>query len=59
MQVLLSGHITMGARVGAFENAWASWVGASHGVMTNSGSSALAVMMAALVETGRLAPATR
>ncbi len=55
VQVLLSGHITMGARVAAFENAWASWVGASHGVMTNSGSSALAVMLAALVQTGRLA----
>lgn len=51
---LLSGWVTMGPKVTAFERAWAAHVGVRHAVMVNSGSSALLVMLAALVETGRL-----
>lgn len=53
---LLDGRLTMGPRVRAFEEAWAEAVGAEHCVMVNSGSSALLVMMTALVATGRLSP---
>ncbi len=53
---LLDGWLTMGPRVFAFERAWADEVGARHAVMVNSGSSALLVMLTALIETGRLAP---
>lgn len=56
IDALLDGWVTMGRRVFAFEEAWADYVGARHAVMVNSGSSALLVMLAALVETGRLAP---
>lgn len=54
MDSLLSGWVTMGKKVTAFEHAWAEYVGTEHAVMVNSGSSALLVMLAALVETGRL-----
>jgi len=53
---LLSGWVTMGDKVRAFEERFADWVGADHAVMVNSGSSALLVMLSALVEQGRLAP---
>lgn len=53
---LLEGRLTMGARVRAFEEAWAAEVGTAHCVMVNSGSSALLVMLSALVATGRLEP---
>ncbi len=53
---LLEGRLTMGPRVRAFEDAWAQAVGAEHCVMVNSGSSALLVMLAALVGIGRLEP---
>ena len=53
---LLSGWVTMGAKVRAFEERFAAWVGAEHAVMVNSGSSALLVMLSALVEQGRLRP---
>ena len=46
----------MGAKVRAFEERFAAWVGAEHAVMVNSGSSALLVMLSALVEQGRLRP---
>jgi CDP-4-dehydro-6-deoxyglucose reductase, E1 len=52
---LLSGWVTMGKKVAAFEAAWAEYVGVKHAVMVNSGSSALLVMLAALRETERLA----
>lgn len=55
-EVMLSTRVTMGARVRAFEAAWAARCGRAHGVMVNSGSSANLLMFAALVETGRLAP---
>lgn len=35
-----SGQLTMGRRVRAFEEEFAEWVGVSHAVMVNSGSSA-------------------
>ena len=56
IETLLSTHVTMGARVRAFEGAWAAYCGRSHGVMVNSGSSANLLMLAGLVETGRLSP---
>ncbi len=56
IEALLSTHVTMGARVRAFEDAWARRCGRAHGVMVNSGSSANLLMLAALVETGALSP---
>ncbi|NOY27331.1 MAG: DegT/DnrJ/EryC1/StrS family aminotransferase [Oligoflexia bacterium] len=53
---LLEGRLTMGSRVRAFERAWADQVGTTHCIMVNSGSSALLVMLSALVATGRLEP---
>jgi CDP-6-deoxy-D-xylo-4-hexulose-3-dehydrase len=40
MATLLSGQLTMGAKVRQFEREFASWCGARHAVMVNSGSSA-------------------
>jgi CDP-4-dehydro-6-deoxyglucose reductase, E1 len=37
---LLSGQLTMGAKVRQFEQEFAAWCGAAHAVMVNSGSSA-------------------
>lgn len=54
--MLLEGRLTMGPRVRAFEEAWAAEVGVPHAVAVNSGSSALLVMLSALVATGRLEP---
>jgi CDP-4-dehydro-6-deoxyglucose reductase, E1 len=56
LDALLSTRVTMGERVRAFEREWATFCGAGHGVMVNSGSSAVLLMLAALVETGRLQP---
>lgn len=53
---LLSTRVTMGEKVRAFEAAWAGYCGRSQGVMVNSGSSANLLMLAALVEIGRLNP---
>lgn len=55
IDTLLSGWLTMGKQVQAFEAAWAEAVGTQHAVCVNSGSSALLVMLTALVETGVLA----
>ena len=54
LSALLSGWITMGDRVRAFESAWAETTGTRHAVAVNSGSSALLVMLSALVECGHL-----
>jgi CDP-6-deoxy-D-xylo-4-hexulose-3-dehydrase len=43
--VLDSGLLTMGRKVQNFENAFASWVGAKHALMVNSGSSANLLMV--------------
>ena len=43
--VLDSGLLTMGREVQKFENAFASWVGAKHALMVNSGSSANLLMV--------------
>ncbi len=55
-EVLISTRVTMGAETRAFEALWAARCGRKHGVMVNSGSSANLLLLAALVETGRLAP---
>ncbi len=54
LECMLTTWVTMGPKVREFEAAWAKWCGASHGVMSNSGSSANLLMLAAMVETGRL-----
>ncbi len=46
--VIASGMFTMGAKVDAFEKAFASYVGSKYCVMVNSGSSANLLMVAAL-----------
>lgn len=53
---LLDGRLTMGPKVAAFERMWAAEVGVRHSIMVNSGSSALLVMLNALVALGRLRP---
>jgi len=52
---LLTGRLTMGPTVAATEAALAAHTGTRHAVMVNSGSSALLIMLSALVATGRLA----
>ena len=54
IETLLSGWLSMGRRVQDFVAAWAEAVGTRHAVCVNSGSSALLVMLSALVETGQL-----
>ena len=54
LDALLSTHVTMGQRCRAFERQWAAYCGREHGVMVNSGSSAVLLMLAALVQTGKL-----
>lgn len=56
LDALLSTRVTMGEKVRAFEAEWARYCGVGHGVMVNSGSSAVLLMLAALVELGRLQP---
>lgn len=56
VEALISTHVTMGARVREFEAKWAEYCGKSDGVMVNSGSSANLILLAALVEIGRLSP---
>jgi CDP-4-dehydro-6-deoxyglucose reductase, E1 len=56
IDTLLSGWITMGDRVFGFEKAWADYIGTKHAVAVNSGSSALLVMLCAMVECGDLRP---
>ena len=47
--VLKSRRVTMGERVRAFESEFATWVGAGHALMVNSGSSANLLMVDALL----------
>ena len=54
IETILSGWLTMGPRVREFERLWADEVGVKHTIAVNSGSSALLVMLTALVETGHL-----
>ena len=51
---MLDTWVTMGPEVFAFEREFADWCGTAHGVMSNSGSSANLLMLAAMVESGRL-----
>jgi CDP-6-deoxy-D-xylo-4-hexulose-3-dehydrase len=48
-QVLDSMHLTMGARVQAFEEQFAAWTGGRYALMVNSGSTANLVMAEALM----------
>ena len=54
LRVFDSGRITAGQEVAAFEREFAHHVGSRHAVMVNSGSSANLLMIATLVEEGRL-----
>lgn len=54
LDALLSGWLTMGERVFEFERRWASYVGTSDAIAVNSGSSALLVMLSAMIECGHL-----
>ena len=56
LDVLLSTWVTMGKEVATFEKEWATFCGAEHGVMVNSGSSANLVALAGLVQQGVLEP---
>lgn len=47
-RVINSGRYTMGNEVKAFENQFAEWAGVKHAIMTNSGSSANLIMLAAM-----------
>ena len=54
LDTLLSGWLTMGERVFEFERRWAKYIGVSESIAVNSGSSALLVMLSAMVECGYL-----
>lgn len=58
IDTLLNGWVTMGPQVKAFEQCWAQSVGVSHAIAVNSGSSALLVMLSALVQGGYIAKGT-
>ena len=51
-RVMRSGRLTMGDEVAQFESEFAAWHGVKHCVMTNSGSSANLIMVAALFHLG-------
>lgn len=55
-EVLDSGRYTQGERVAALERAFAQYVGASHAIMVNSGSSANLVAITATNFASQLAP---
>jgi len=62
METVLSGQLTMGARVREFEQAFAAKLGTAFAVMVNSGSSANLLAVSALVNPARkhrLAPGDR
>lgn len=50
IDTLLKGWVTMGPQVRSFEEKWAKEVGVEHAIAVNSGSSALLVMLTALVQ---------
>ena len=50
ISALLEGRLTMGERVFEFERRYAEHTGTAHAIMVNSGSSALLVMLEALIE---------
>ncbi len=54
MDALLSGWLTMGQRVFEFEKRWAQYIGVKESIAVNSGSSALLVMLSAMIECGYL-----
>lgn len=54
VMLLSNGWIAQGPKVAAFEKAFALYIGVSHAVATNSGSSANLLVFAALLAMGRL-----
>lgn len=54
VDALLSGWLTMGNRVFEFERRWADYIGTTEAIAVNSGSSALLVMLSAMIECGYL-----
>ena len=48
IDALRSGYLTMGSRVKRFEEMWAEYIGVSHAIMVNSGSSANLLALSAL-----------
>ncbi len=52
-EVISSGRFTMGAKVRAFEEQFAEFVGARHAVMVNSGSSANLIGLAAVASSAK------
>lgn len=54
VMLLSNGWIAQGPKVAAFEKAFASYIGVSHAVATNSGSSANLLAFAALLEMRKL-----
>lgn len=53
-RVMASNHFTMGDEVSSYESAFAKNFGSKYAIMSNSGSSANLLMMAALLYSGRL-----
>jgi len=54
LRTVLSGWISQGPLTAEFERQFAAYVGAAHAVAVNSGSSANLLLLAALLEAGRL-----
>jgi CDP-4-dehydro-6-deoxyglucose reductase, E1 len=52
LEAMLEKRVTMGARVSAFEDAFASYVGVRHALMVNSGSSANLLAVSAVSHLG-------
>jgi CDP-6-deoxy-D-xylo-4-hexulose-3-dehydrase len=55
-EVIISRRFTMGAKVKEFENQFAKFVGSKYAVMSNSGSSANLLAIAALIYSNKLKP---
>lgn len=53
VETILNNQLTMGSQVAAFEEAFAKWVGSPYAVMSNSGSSANLLAVAAMVNPER------
>tara|TARA_R110000824_G_scaffold45728_2_gene132055 strand:+ start:2934 stop:4097 length:1164 start_codon:yes stop_codon:yes gene_type:complete len=47
-------RLTKGKETEKFEQKWAQWLGTEHAVFVNSGSSAVLLMLYALIETGKV-----
>lgn len=58
-QVLASGRISEGEKVGEFEKEWAKYIGTKYSVAVNSGTSALIAGLNALIYTGSVRKNTK